>query len=208
MKSTRVRVILAAVAVGATLTACSPAQVGAAAVVGDQRISSSELEADVKEYEAAVVASGLNKSQLQLRGSVPQAVLTNVIAIEQLDQLGARKGVTVTEAEVDAFLNQIATQGGQTQRMPDEQIAVNVGVPPSKLRDLVRITLVERKLLAGLGAGQDEASQKAASQKLAQEAATIEVVRSPRYGVANPQSQGGADSYVDAGRFGAVPASS
>nr|BFE83669.1 hypothetical protein GCM10020093_062700 [Planobispora longispora] len=72
VKSTRVRVILAVVAAGAALTACSPSQAGAAAIVGDQRISVSELSADAEEYQAAMAKAGLSAQQLQLQGSIPR----------------------------------------------------------------------------------------------------------------------------------------
>ncbi|GAA3126352.1 SurA N-terminal domain-containing protein [Planomonospora alba] len=198
------RVILAAVAAGAALTACSPAQAGAVAIVGGERISAGELDAGVKEFEAARARTGGDTSGL--RGSVPQAVLSNLISIEQVGQLSERNGVTVTESEIDGFLAQYRSQAGQ--QVTDEQIAVSVGAPPSKLRDLVRITLAEQKLLQRFGAGQDDASRQAASQKLAKEAETIKIVRNPRYGVVNPQAQSGADYYVDAGRFGRLQAAS
>ncbi|GIH99081.1 SurA N-terminal domain-containing protein [Planobispora takensis] len=203
MKSTRVRVILAVVAAGAALTACSPSQAGAAAIVGDQRISTSELNADVKEYEKAITTAGVSRQQLQIRGSIPQAILANLIVISQFDQLGARNGVTVTQAEVESFLAQVLQQRQGSTR---EQLAVSIGVPPSDLDRLVRASLVEQKLMAKLGAGQDEASQQAAAQKLSEEAKAVPVTRNPRYGENNPQpqAQDGSDFFIENNRFGAL----
>ncbi|MBG0826282.1 SurA N-terminal domain-containing protein [Planomonospora sp. ID67723] len=205
MKSTRVRVILAVVAAGAALTACSPSQAGAAAIVGDRRISTSELNADVREYEKAMSEAGVSRGQLRLPGSIPQAVLGNKIFISQIDQIGARSGITVTAAEVEALIAQVLQQ---QQGATVDQLALNNAVPPSELNALVRASLIQQKLMAKYGAGQDEASQQAAGQKLAAEVQKIApVTRSPRYGEANPQAQAqdGSDSFIESDRFGALP---
>ncbi|WP_176728613.1 SurA N-terminal domain-containing protein [Planobispora rosea] len=202
MKSTRVRVTLAVVAAGVALTACSPSQAGAAAIVGDQRISVSELSADAKEYEAAMDKAGISAAQLQLPGSVPQALLESKVFISQLNQLGARNGITVTPAEIEALLAQALQQ---QQGMTLDQLAVSATVAPSELRELVRASVIQQKLMAKFGAGQDQASQQAANQKLAQEAQkAVPVTRSPRYGEPNPQGGG----LVESNRFGALPGAS
>ncbi|MBB5962734.1 SurA N-terminal domain-containing protein [Planomonospora venezuelensis] len=204
MKSTRVRVILAVMAAGAALTACSPLQAGAAAIVGDQRISTSELSADVREYEKVMTEAGVSAGQLQLQGSIPQALLGSKIFISQLDQLGARDGVAVTPAEIEALIAQVLQQ---QQGATKEQLAINNAVPPSELNALVRASIVQQKLMAKYGAGQDQASQQAAAQKLAQEAqAAFPITRNPRYGEPNPQAQSAADAIIESNRFGALPA--
>ncbi|MFC4058444.1 SurA N-terminal domain-containing protein [Planomonospora corallina] len=198
MKSTRVRVILAAVAAGVTLTACSPSQVGTAAIVGGERISSSELNAGVKEFEEALTRTGMGG---QIQTPAPQAVLGGLISIEQISQLGERNGVTVTETEIDDFLTSVRTElAKQGRQLTDEQLALNNGLPPSKLRDLVRISIIQDKMMKGFGAGEDEASRQAASQKFAQETQTIKVVQNPRYAAADPQDD-------KAARFGVLRAS-
>ncbi|GIH77232.1 hypothetical protein [Planobispora longispora] len=201
MKSTRVRVILAVVAAGAALTACSPSQAGAAAIVGDQRISVSELSADAEEYQAAMAKAGLSAQQLQLQGSIPQVILENKVFISQLDQLGARNGVTAAPSEIEALIGQALQQ---QQGMTLDQLALTATVPPSELNAFVRANVIHQKLMSKFGAGQDEASQQAASQKLAEEAVkVVPVTRNPRYG--EPGPQGGL---VESSRFGALPEAS
>ncbi|MGJ6961046.1 SurA N-terminal domain-containing protein [Streptosporangium sp. G11] len=198
MKSTRVRVILAVAAAGVALTACSPNQAGAAAVVGGERISSGELDRNVREYEAALAKANVSASQLQFKDSVPQLVLFQLANAKQHAKVAASKGITVTEGEVDQV---IAGQGGQEKF---EQQMLQQAVAPSQAREFMKSQVMISKLIAKYGGGTDEAAIQRGQQQAIKDLQAMPITWNPRYGKLNEQrSEQQPSVFVDAGRFGA-----
>lgn len=201
MKSTRVRVILAVAAAGVALTACSSTQAGAAAVVGGARISSGELDRNVREYEDALAKANVSASQLQFPGSVPQVVLFQLASARQYTLVAESKGVRVTDAEID----QMITAAGGAARY--EQQMLQQAVAPSQVRAHTKATLLLTKLMAKYGGGTDEAAVKRGQEQVIKDLEAVPVTWNPRYGTLNTQrSQQRPDLFVDAARFGAIPA--
>ncbi|MER5626585.1 SurA N-terminal domain-containing protein [Streptosporangium sp. NPDC002544] len=199
MKSTRVRVILAVAAAGVALTACSPNQIGAAAVVGGERISSSELSKNVREYEEALSKAGVSASQLQFQDSVPQLVLFQLANAKQYTKVAESKGITVTDGEIDQV---IAGQGGQEKF---EQQMLQQAVAPSHAREFMRSQVLISKLVAKYGGGTDEAAIQRGQQQAIKDLQAMPITWNPRYGQLNRQrSQEQPSVFVDAGRFGAA----
>ncbi|MEU0485821.1 SurA N-terminal domain-containing protein [Streptosporangium sp. NPDC006013] len=199
MKSTRVRVILAVAAAGVALTACSPNQIGAAAVVGGERISSSELSKNVREYEEALSKAGVSASQLQFQDSVPQLVLFQLANAKQYAKVAESKGITVTDGEIDQV---IAGQGGQEKF---EQQMLQQAVAPSHAREFMRSQVLISKLVAKYGGGTDEAAIQRGQQQAIKDLQAMPITWNPRYGQLNQQrSQEQPSVFVDAGRFGAA----
>ncbi|MEV4455365.1 SurA N-terminal domain-containing protein [Microbispora sp. NPDC049633] len=195
MKSYRVRVAVALAAAGIAVTACGgPVQAGSAAIVGNERITSSQLNDEVRELRAALAANKIPENQLQLSFSLPQTVLLNMTTSRQFQELGRRKGVTVTDREVDDVA---VAQGGWDQF---NKVLLANGIPLDESRDFIRAVIVRNKLAQQSGAGQDQASQQAALQKVVEEAdSTVPVKYSPRYGKFDPQQ-----GFVADDRFGAT----
>ncbi|MEO3863660.1 SurA N-terminal domain-containing protein [Acrocarpospora sp. B8E8] len=187
------RVLLAMVVAAATLTACGPIQVGAAATVGDQRISSEQLDSGVREFQSALTAAKIPAEQVQLPGSVPQAVLLQLANINQFTQVAVANGVVISEGEIDNFITQ---QGGKASV---DQALLTRGVPPSSVRDWLRASIGAQKMIAQLGGGTDEAATTAGQQKLAVEAEKVPVKFNPRYGTFDP-----AQGWVPSNRFGTI----
>lgn len=179
MKSTRVRVILAVAAAGVALTACSPSQAGAAAIVSGERISSAELDRNVREYEGALAKAGVTPSQLQFPGSVPQVVLYQLVTTKKYEKAAANKGVTATEGEIDQL---VARQGGM-QKL--EQQLLQLAVAPSQMREFLRAQVLFNKLIVGYGGGSDEAAFNRGKQQADKDAAAVKVDWNPRYGELN-----------------------
>ncbi|MEU6727396.1 SurA N-terminal domain-containing protein [Nonomuraea wenchangensis] len=188
MKS--IRVALAAAAAGLALTACSsPSPVGAAAVVGDDRITVSEVNADAQAYKAALQRNNLSEADL---GGVPvsHVVLQRLVNVAVTEQLLTRYNVQVSETEVDAAIK----DPGQFQSA--EINLLSQGVVPSDARDYGRA-------MVGLAKLQQQFGGESGQQRLAQEFNAIKPVVNPRYGTLNPQrSQANPGPFVDAGRFG------
>ncbi len=201
MKSTQVRVILAVAAVGAALTACSPGQAGAAAIVGGERISAGELDSSVREYEGALAKAHVSASQLQFPGSVPQVVLFQLATAKQYIKAAEGKGITVTDAEIDQVIN---VAGGQAQH---EQQMLQQAVAPSHAREFTKARLMLTKLVAKYGGGTDEAALQRGEAQAIKDVQAVQVEWNPRYGTLNKQrSQAAPQLFVDPGRFGAIPA--
>ncbi|MEU6410223.1 SurA N-terminal domain-containing protein [Microbispora sp. NPDC046933] len=197
MKSYRVRVAVALAAAGIAVTACGgPVQAGSAAIVGKDRISSSELNDEVRALRADLAANKIPEEQLQLAFSLPQTVLLNMTTSRQFQELGRRKGVTATDREVD----DVATaQGGWDQF---NKVLLANGVPLDEGRGFIRAVIVRNKLAQRSGAGQDQASQEAALKKVIEEAdSTVPVQYSPRYGKFDLQQ-----GFVADDRFGSSSA--
>jgi SurA N-terminal domain len=128
--------VLGAAGLGAcaVLAACSPVQMGAAATVGSQRITTSNLDTQVSNLKAAAAPYG---SSVQLTAAqMPSAVLTWLIRFAVMDQVAASKGITVTQAQSDqglASLSAVATQDGFSST---KELLVANGVAPSMFGQL------------------------------------------------------------------------
>jgi hypothetical protein len=192
VKSRRVpnlRVAMAVVATGVALTACTPAQAGSAAIVGDERISAARLDTEVREVKAALAEAKVPEAQLQT--PLTHAVLIRLVTVSQFAQVGEREGITVTDGEIDAF---IARQGGAEQ--VEQALLAQRTVPPSGARDYLRVVVMAEKLAGKLAGGTDEAAQQRAQAELAKALQNVPVTYSPRYGTFDPQQ-----GFVEAHRF-------
>ncbi|WP_214110725.1 SurA N-terminal domain-containing protein [Acrocarpospora catenulata] len=175
------RVLLAAAALAcAAVTACSPVQVGAAATIGDQRISTQQLDNYVQEFQSALEAAKMPVDQTRLPGTVPQAVLLQLVNVRQFIKVAQNNGVFVSEGEIDAFM---AQQGGDAAV---NSALLGRGVPPTMVREWLRASIGAQKMIAQLGGGTDEAAATAGQQKLAVEADKVKVEINPRYGDFDP----------------------
>ena len=126
----------------------SPLLTGAAATIGDTSISSKRL--------ADVVQAGLADPQAQQnlgsdRPKFQRDALARLISHVALQEAARRKGVTVTEGQVDSQIAAFAVQaGGQDaaeQQANLEKAAAQGGVPKAALRPYIR-DIVLRDALA------------------------------------------------------------
>ncbi len=105
------RVLTCAVGVGVVVlaAACSPVKMGAAATVGSDRITVTQLDDQVNAYNQVYPKYA---SQVQLTSSkIPGEVLSWLIRFQIWDQLAADNGITVTPSQVQTTLNQINASG-------------------------------------------------------------------------------------------------
>jgi hypothetical protein len=124
----------------ALLAACSPVKVGAAAIVGDQRITTSALDTQVSELQSAAKPYG---SALPLTtAEMPQAVLSWLIRFSIMDQAAASAGVSVTSADVQtgvASINsQAASAASQEGLHSGKEALLAAGISPQMLDDIGR----------------------------------------------------------------------
>ena len=103
-----VKLSAVALGVGLVATACSPAQAGAAAIVGNQRITIATLDTEVTNLSqtAKLYPATVQLTQVQLT----QQTLTWLIRFKIDDELARQAGITVSTAQAQDALNAIYAQ--------------------------------------------------------------------------------------------------
>jgi hypothetical protein len=147
---------------GVAVAACGTVHMGAAAIVGNQRISSSNLSAEVANLNAGYQQYH-HQIQLQYPASqMPQQVLAWLIRFQVRDRLATREGISVTPTQVQQALSSIEAsikQEGETASLPE--VAVANGLPPDMINDLGQYQAIETKLLDRLDGGKLPSSTSA-----------------------------------------------
>jgi hypothetical protein len=93
------------------IAACSPVKAGAAAIVGNQRITVSTVDTQVSNLQGA----GKSVSGFSLSAAdQPAAVLTWLVRFAIMDQVAADNGISVTQAQVQAGLADIQSEAAQS----------------------------------------------------------------------------------------------
>ena len=95
----------------ALLAACSPVKAGAAAIVGNQRITVSSLDSQVSDLQAASKSAD---STSLTAAEQPQAVLSWLVRFAIMDQLAAENGISVTDAQVQSGLAEIQSEAASS----------------------------------------------------------------------------------------------
>jgi len=190
---TPIKLAVAVLGVGIAVTACGSVKLGAAAIAGNQRISSTTLSDEVSDLNTAYQA---DKKHVQLQfpaAQMPQQVLSWLVRFQVRDQLAQRQRITVTPANVQQALNAISTslkQSGESATL--KQVAVANGLPPDQINSLGRYQAIETKLLDRLDGGKLPSSSSAQqtlenkfdrSQCLAAKSLNIQV--NPQFGTLN-----------------------
>ncbi|HEY3687246.1 MAG TPA: SurA N-terminal domain-containing protein [Streptosporangiaceae bacterium] len=173
----------AAAAAVSLLGACSAAKMGAAAMVGGQRITTDDLNGAVTEWQKAYNANPLPSSELRLldTSSIPRSVLYNLVVFKLADEAAKRQGVGVSDGSVDKA---IAAVGGES-RVADE--AVVMGVPPERARDYARFQLDLQGIAGALGPrpksmAEQQKIQAGLSKVMRTTARSMKIDVNPRYG--------------------------
>ena len=153
---------LAVVAFGGciALAACGPVQLGSAAIVGSDRITSSTLATEVSNlnhgYHATKVRLAFPASQM------PQVVLAWLLRFRIRDELAKREGITVSQGDVQRAIDQISSQGKQSGVPSLTALAVQNGLPPNLINsDLGRYQAIANTFVNRLDGGNTPSSSTA-----------------------------------------------
>lgn len=120
----------------AVLAACSPVQMGAAAIVGNQRITVSSLDNQVSNWEAAAKPLG---STVQLTSAqAPAQVLSWLIRFSVMDQVAAKNGINVSDAQAAQGLSELNSEASQYGFSNGSQLLIASGVPPQLFQQVGR----------------------------------------------------------------------
>ncbi|WP_416972465.1 SurA N-terminal domain-containing protein [Streptomyces sp. 4F14] len=178
------------------LTACgSDAHPGAAAVVGGQRITVSQLENRVNEVRDAQRSAVKDDAQyaqaIAQTGTLTRDTLHGMVLDKVLQKAAENAGVTVSRREVQEMRAGLEQQAGGAEGLETAWLQ-QYGVPPQRLDENLHLQLEAQKLAAKLGT---ETSQPAFWKALSEASQELGVDLNPRYGGWDAQKV----SRVDAG---------
>jgi hypothetical protein len=175
----RPRLVLAAASVAAAallLTGCSNQQPGAAATLGDTRISEQTLSAEV---QAVLVAKGQPATSVD--ETLPPQMLGRLITIELIDELARREGIVVTQGQIDEQVANYVGQAGDQAAV--EKLFIEQGVAPSQIESIVRLNLQAQALGIALDPkGSAEEQGQAVVEAVVALSTELDTTVSPRFG--------------------------
>ncbi|MCX4906140.1 SurA N-terminal domain-containing protein [Streptomyces sp. NBC_00878] len=165
------------------LSACgNDAHPGAAAVVGGDRITVSQLENRVNEVRSAQRAATTGEAQFEQAiaktGGLTRDTLHVMVLDRVLHQAAQDAGVTVSRKEVQGFRGELEKQAGD-ERALEVAWLQQYGVAPERLDDNLRVQIEAQKLAAALGT---DTSQPAFWKALSEASKKLDVDLNPRYG--------------------------
>ncbi|MGW2292364.1 SurA N-terminal domain-containing protein [Streptomyces phaeochromogenes] len=165
------------------LSACgNDAHPGAAAVVGGDRITVSQLENRVNEVRSAQRAATTGEAQYEQAiaksGGLTRDTLHGMVLDRVLHQAAQDAGVTVTRKEVQSFRGELEKQAGDAKALEVAWLQ-QYGVAPERLDDNLRVQIEAQKLAAALGT---DTSQPAFWEALSKASKKMDVDLNPRYG--------------------------
>ncbi|MDN3352520.1 hypothetical protein [Actinomadura sp. DC4] len=145
-------------AAGTALAACGPAKPGAAAVIGNDRITVATLDSAVSRWSKELpkypeAQQIVEQAQGQQSGQqVPfdpssprRSALFQLIEIRAWDQVAREKSIPASQGQVDAF---IASQGGSKDL---DAYVLAEGLPTSYADDFARTLLIQQTMLQRYG---------------------------------------------------------
>ncbi|MBZ6107493.1 SurA N-terminal domain-containing protein [Streptomyces olivaceus] len=188
--------LTAAIATAAPLlTACgNDAHPGAAAVVGDQRITVSQLENRVDEVReaqrAAVPDDGQYQQVVARSGALTRDTLHGMVLDRVLHSAAADAHVSVSRKEVQAMRGDLEDQAGGAEQLETVWLQ-QYGVAPGRLDDNLRVQLEAQKLAESLGT---DTSRPEFWQALSKASDKLDIDLNPRYGAWDVQKAGRVDS--------------
>jgi hypothetical protein len=194
-RSRYVKVAVGALVAGVVLTACdNPVKMGAAATVGSKRISDATLDSAVTGWKAAIQKDPLNLQNVHLtdQSSIPRSVLTWLITFKVGDEVAKENGLSVTPGQLDLYRIAVDSSSSQQGQPPLSVQALENGIPPAYVDELVRFLYIHKTLIgAAAPGGQDtQAAEASFSQAMTKAAKKLNVQVSPRYGAFDYQSIG------------------
>ncbi|WP_298572663.1 SurA N-terminal domain-containing protein [Streptomyces luteogriseus] len=188
--------LTAAIAAAAPLlTACgNDAHPGAAAVVGGQRITVSQLDERVGEVRAAQRAAVQDEAQYQQviarTGTLTRDTLHTMVLDRVLHRAAENADVTVSRKEIQAMRSGLEQQAGGAKALETTWLQ-QYGIPPQRLDDNLRLQLEAQKLAEKLGTNTDRPEFWKA---LSDASKDLNVDLNPRYGTWDVQKSSRADA--------------
>ncbi|HEX6231679.1 MAG TPA: SurA N-terminal domain-containing protein [Jiangellaceae bacterium] len=163
--SRRVAAVASSAVLAVALAACDADQIGAAAVVGGERITVADLQEHTREV-AEVGGAETTGDQAEIQ----RGLLNRMISFRLDDQIERDTGISISEAEIDEFIaDQLIPQAPDGDLTP---LLAQNWLTEETLRDAVRQVLTIQELGGG----------EAYAQAMAAAAEEVGVEVNPRYG--------------------------
>lgn len=173
------------------LAACSPVQLGAAAIVGNQRITVSSLDSQVSYLQAAAKPYG---SGIQLTSAeMPSAVLSWLVRFAIMDQLASSSGISVTQAQIQAGTADIDSQASSAASQDGsgtaQSVLISAGIAPQMMPAIGRYQAQELLYVEKVNGGklptttaQNNAVEAAITKGQCTAAKALNIQISPQFG--------------------------
>ncbi|MET9222978.1 SurA N-terminal domain-containing protein [Streptomyces sp. NPDC088197] len=175
----------ALLAASPALTACGsgPAHPGAAAVVGDQKISIATLQHEVDQVRDAQSKSPQAAQLIGQSGKLPQQTLSMLVQNKVIDKAVSDAGLSVSTAEVQQSHAQALQQFGGDESQFEAALLQQYDIVPSGIDTFLRTNIAVGKLIQSLGfqPGSDTGNA-AAIAVISKTAKSLGVDVNPRYG--------------------------
>ena len=165
MPRTAVRLAGALLVTGLAVSACGTVKMGAAAITGNDRISSATLTAQVANLDAAYQtdrAKGVKPQRAVDQKT--QQVLGWLIVFRISDELAAQHNITVTPAQTKGQLTRLSAQAAQSKVTLPEYVSAAGALPPDLLPELGQYFAIQSALASMLDGGKAPTSSAAQSQ--------------------------------------------
>jgi peptidyl-prolyl cis-trans isomerase SurA len=186
----KVRFLVASVLSIVVLSGCSskPQLAGAAAIVGDTRISQAEVAEQANEVLAEIkvspaAANAQAPTAEQLGGMIVDRLVFSVL----LHKAGETNvAFSVTPKQVQAFRDEVYAQYGQ-QAIADQLLFQN-GISKAHIEGFIEDVLIQQTIARALVPSGDQNAQSQAVRQVLEKEASAGVQISPRYGAWDPAS--------------------
>jgi hypothetical protein len=181
----RVSWVMAAVVGALALSACSsPVKAGSAATVGDETLSESAVAATSEEIDTVLADAQLDATLPP--DQVNQSIVALWIDGQITDAIAEAEGVTVTDAEIEKFLEQFDEEART-------RITAEGAIPPSQLNAAARTALLRQKLQPELAPdGTPEEQSAALLEAITKTADELDISVNPRFGSWDSCASGGS----------------
>jgi hypothetical protein len=191
-----VKVSAAVLGAGLLVAGCSPVKMGAAAIVGNQRITMATLDTEVTNLSQT---AQLYRGVVQLSAAQEtQETLSWLVRFKINEELATQAGITVSSSQAQKALDQIyATAKSQAQGQGVSNVTLPLilaanGIPPNMGTELGRYQAIETQFIEQLNGGQiptASAAQTATTAKLQRAqcvaAKSLQIEINPQFGQLN-----------------------
>jgi hypothetical protein len=181
---------------GLVVTGCSPVKMGAAAIVGNQRITIATLDTEVTNLSQT---AKLYPGTVQLSATQEtQETLSWLVRFKINEELARQEGITISAGQAQSALAQIyAAAKAQAQAQGLTKVTLNLilvanGIPPDQSAELGRYQAIETQFVEQANGGQlptASAAQTAATAKLQKAqcvaAKALKIQVNPQFGQLN-----------------------
>ena len=148
MLRTSMKLAVAVVAAGVAVSACGPIQMGADAIVGNQRISSATLSAQAANLSAAY-QKDKSKTQISYPASqIPRLALSWLLRFRVREAMAVREGIIVTPGGAQRALAALTAQIRQGGLTSLPTAAAAAGLPPDLIGELGRYQAIGNALIS------------------------------------------------------------